>query len=678
MKKIKIGSAVTAALISTAIFSACSDSTQSYSSSQSSADVENIAYSQSIDASKLILDDDDYYSEWENSAFTEVTLNGSTAESSGKGVSITDGVIVISSAGTYVLSGTLSDGQVIVEAGDSDDVRIVLNNAIVSCSYSSAVLIKSADKVIISVPENTANTLSDGYSYSDTSDDAPNACLYSKSDLIINGSGSLTINGNTRRAISGRDDLKIVEVNLIVNSVEDGIIGKDSIIIGSGTIVIKASGDAIKSNNDSDISKGFISILGGSFEITAGEDGIQAESSLIISGGKFSITTNGGSANGETHLGGNMGFGQNGGPMNNQRPDSQSTVDDTESVSAKGLKSGSEIVISDGVFVVNSSDDSIHSNGISIISGGDFTFETGDDGIHADTSIKILDGRINITKCYEGIESQNIEISGGDISINASDDGINATGSDSKSNKITISGGYIFIENSGDGIDANGSIYITGGTTIINGTTSNGDGIIDYDAECIVSGGVLIAAGSSGMAQGASASSTQNTIVITLPSVAQAGSIIHIESSQKSIVTFAPSKQYQCLIISSPDIEADTEYTVYTGGTSSTVSKDGQIDAEAYTKGDVFVTFTASNGTTWVNESGVTEGNQGGFGFGGGQGNMPNGTRPDDGQNGTHPDGQNGTKPDWQDGTRPEGAPSPNGAMPPDDENFQSDGQTPS
>lgn len=310
-----------------------------------------------------------------------------------------------------------------------------------------------------------------------------------------------------------------------------------------------------------------------------------------------------------------------------------------ESTSTKGIKSSSDITISGGTFNIDSADDAIHSNDTITIDGGDITIASGDDGIHSDTTLTINDGKVNIIKSYEGIESAVINIAGGQIHVIASDDGINVAGgndgsavngrpgqnnfSASGDYNLNIKGGYLVVDATGDGLDANGSIYMTGGTVIVNGPTDNGNGALDYDVIFEISGGFLVSAGSSAMAQGTSDSSTQYSIIMNYPQVQSAGTLVHLEDSEGNIIaTFAPSKDYQSVVITSPDLKSDGTYTLYSGGTSTGTETDGLYSDEEYQEGTEVVSFTISSSVTGLNESGVTEA-QAGHGMGGG------GTRPE-------------------------------------------------
>ena len=229
-----------------------------------------------------------------------ITLSGSTAQSNGSGVSINNATVTISKEGCYLISGELEDGQIIVDAGDSDKVQLVLDNASIHCSTGSAILVRNADKVKVTLAADSENELSDGTEYQ-TDNDNPDAALFSKDDLVINGSGSLTVQGNYKHGIAGNDDLVITGGRLTVNSLSHALRGKDSVAILDGTFVLTSQKDGIQASNTEDSTKGWVQSDGGNFTIQSSGDGIQAETNLSIYDGSFTITSGGGAVNGADH-----------------------------------------------------------------------------------------------------------------------------------------------------------------------------------------------------------------------------------------------------------------------------------------------------------------------------------------------------------------------------------------
>lgn len=297
-------------------------------------------------------------------------------------------------------------------------------------------------------------------------------------------------------------------------------------------------------------------------------------------------------------------------------------VAEEDTLSTKGIKAGLALTIEGGTFQIDALDDALHSNGSLTIEGGAFTLASGDDAIHADEMILINSGTIDILQCYEGIESAVIIINAGQIHIVASDDAINAAsanagggmpmggrpgqggaGGDS-GNRLEIHGGYIVVDAVGDGVDANGSILMTGGTLLVNGPTVNMQGALDYDRGFTMTGGFLVAVGSAGMAQAPDASSTQHAVMINLPSVLAAGTPVHIQGDDGGVLTFVPSKQYQSVVLSSPELERGVTYMVYTGGNATGTVTDGVYTDGTYTPGTQAASFTISEIVTRVGTAG--------------------------------------------------------------------------
>ena len=651
--KIKIVSGVLSLLIAAGMLSGCSGQSSAGSSSsspQSSEDSSSAAAAaDSIEAMAIQAKYDEQDLDTSSESAEEITLSGTSAHSASKNVTVDGSVVTITAAGIYRISGNLMDGQLIVDAGDKDDVHLIFGGAGITCSNSAAVFVKNADKVIVTLEEGTENKLTDGaeYVYADSAADEPDAAFYSKSDLTINGTGSLEVNGNFKNGLTGKDDLILISGNITVNAVNDGIRGRDSLTVKDASVTVTAGGDGMKSNNDEDAQKGWILLENGAVQVDAGEDGIQAETSMLVSGGTLNILSGGGSANGTSKTSGDFG-----GMRPGQQAQSSSDTS-TDETSMKGLKAGNGIAVTGGTVTVDSADDSIHTNNSVAISGGTFSLTSGDDGIHSDTFLEISGGVITVNKSYEGIESAQMILSGGEITVTASDDGINVAGgndgssvngrpgqngfSAGGSNTLAINGGAITVNAGGDGIDVNGSLTMTGGTVIVHGPTNAGNGALDYDGTFEISGGFIVAAGSSGMAMSPSTASSQNSIMVNFDSVLEAGTLVNIQSSDgKNVLTFAPLKQFQNIVISSPDIVNGTTYSISSGGTAEGTAVNGLYSGEGYTGGTEFASVTVSESVTTVGEAsggmgGGFSGGEGGFGGGRGNGGGMGGTPPDRG-----------------------------------------------
>lgn len=567
--------------------------------------------------------------------YIKLSDNNTTVE--GNGVDVDKNVITINTAGTYSISGKLSDGQIIVNTDKEKKTYILLNGVDITCKSTSPIQILSSEKTVFALVDNSENKISDGETY-DKTENNQDAAIFSKEDITFIGNGSLEVNGNYDKGIVSKDDLMIESGSISVKSVTDGIKGKDSVIVRGGNLTIDTGGDGIQAYNADEEDKGYVSLEDGTIKITAEQDGVQAETNLLVAGGNIDISTGGGSENSSNKDG--WGDGKPGETMENNT----TTTEDT--TSAKAIKASSVIEIDDGSINIDSSDDSIHSNSKLIINNGDINLSSGDDGTHADAELEINGGTLNITKSYEGIEGTDITINDGNIHVVASDDGLNAAGGadgsstngrpgqnkmeSTTSGTATINGGYLVVDADGDGLDANGNLTMTGGTAIVNGPTNGGNGALDYDGEFNMSGGTLIAAGSLGMVQTPSSSSKLNTINVSLTSQ-EANTLIRVESeSGDDVVTFSPTKTYSSVVICTPNIKSNETYKVYVGGSCNGEEKDGLYSDGSYTKGTEVGSSKISDVITSITQDGVSSNsNQ----PGGGGGNRDKNMTPPSGNN---------------------------------------------
>jgi len=535
---------------------------------------------------------------WDSSQATQVVLNGSSITVDGGGMTVDASVATVTSAGTYHISGSLADGQIIVNTENEGTVRLVLDGADIHSSTSAPIYVINAQETLIVLAENTRNYVSDAASYvlDDAESDEPNAAIFSKDDLTVSGNGSLTVDANYNDGIASKDGLVIASGTISITSVDDGLRGKDYLVVKGGHITVMAQGDGLKSDEDTDATKGYIAIESGVFNITCGGDAVQAQTAVMITDGEFTLSSGGG---------------------HNAR------IADT--TSAKGIKAGVSVRIDGGSFTIDSADDAIHSNDSIVINGGNFVLSSGDDGMHADATLEINGGEIHITDSYEGIESAVITLNGGDIDIMSRDDGINVSaGNDgsgtnlgpaagpggrpgrgggpgqdafaySGDDYLYVNGGYIVVDAAGDGIDVNGSIEMTDGVVIVNGPTEQMNGALDCIGAFNIHGGFLVAAGSVGMAEGPDATSTQYSVLLNLDGTLQAGVLFHLQSSEgDELLTFAPTKRYQSIAFSSPELSNGVTYSVYYGGSSTGTVTDGLYQGGTYTPGTNLGSFTQS------------------------------------------------------------------------------------
>lgn len=579
---------------------------------------------------------------YEKTESVHIKFSESGAEISGNGAVYDNQAVTISSAGTYILSGT-GKCRVVVNADKNSEVKLVLNGVDLTCSDNAPISVIKADKVYLILEDGTENVITDGESYNLFDEDNTDAAIFTKSDLTINGGGKLTVNANYKHGIVSKDDLVITGGYIKITSASTAIEGKDSVKISDGIFDISAGTNGVKSTNADETDKGFISISGGTFSINASGDGFDAESIITIDGGEFNITTGGGSSNasmksdgkpndnwhndmqngmGRLDMEGNgdmtppEGFGgEDFQPMNadenqlvienasnNQSFEVVQTSSESETTSAKALKCGGNIYINEGTINIDSADDSIHSDGDVTISGGIISAASGDDGVHAGGNLLIEGGNLTVTKSYEGLEGITVTISGGDTGVTASDDGINsAGGSDTGSTDrmgrdqfaaqegvfLNITGGKLYINASGDGLDSNGNLYMSGGTVYVSGPENSGNGALDFNGEATITGGTIVASGAIGMEECFGENSEQYVVLHDFSGTFSSGTEFTVtDSSGNQIISFTNEKTWQGVVFSSPELKAGETYTVSAGSETESITIENIVTSNS--KGGMF------------------------------------------------------------------------------------------
>lgn len=548
---------------------------------------------------------------------------GETINIEGDGATVEGTTVTVTRAGSYLISGTLADGQIIVDTADESKVTLVFNGASLSCTHGPAIYVKSAPKkVVIFTAENSVNILSDGVGYVIPDEEQaegeiyPNACIYSCEDLELNGGGELHIKGNADKGINTKDDLKIQSGTVTVTSVGAGIRANDSLEMSGGTVTVNAGGDGVKTANTEATGKGYLTVTDGALYITAKGDGLSAATDLTVSGGNMVLTTTdtdgvvlkefeGNPTSGS--MGG--GFGRPGGMMGESSADKAA-------ISAKGLKAAGNLTVSGGKITIVAQDDGMHSDTNVHIANGMIHIRAADDGIHAEKELTVSGGVLTVAQSFEGLEALHINVLGGTNRITASDDGANATngmgggfggpggtppggfpgGRPRSGNTETTStdtpllnfaGGYNVFDAGGDGIDSNGNIVISGGTVIVYGPTDNGNGPIDSgdgNYSVTVSGGMLLAVGSSGMAESAE-NGGQAVLAASWRSTGlSAGEIVGIADKDGNVIAaFQLPKAISSIVFSSADLTAGATYSIVGGGSATGTNADGVIDPATYT-----------------------------------------------------------------------------------------------
>lgn len=548
--------------------------------------------------------DRDLEGAYDESKSAVIELTGSSVTASANTVKVNGSTVTITTEGTYILTGTLNDGMIVVSTEKSDKIQLVLKDASITSATCAPIYITQADKVFLTLADGTENSLSNGGSFTQIDDNNIDAAIFSKEDLTINGNGSLTVTSPAGHGIVSKDSLTVTGGNIEVNAAYHGLCGKDDVCITNAALAITSGKDGIQADNDEDTAYGYVYIKDGSFVTGAQGDGISASGELRIDDGDFTITTGGGSENAQNQTSSGWG-GFGGGPGGQGKPgrpggqsgtpggfSNASMVSTSEdSTSIKGLKATSNLTILGGNFQIDSADDAIHSNADLTINGGSFDIKTGDDGFHADGALTVTNGTISVGESYEGLEGLSIDITGGDIKLVCSDDGLNAAGGNDSSgfggfrggdmfgghgggtsdSYIRISGGTLFINASGDGIDSNGTLEISGGHITVSGPTQGDTAVLDYDISGTITGGTFIGTGSTMMAQSLS-STTQGVIAIRTGNQAAGTQITITDSKGNTLITYTPNLDFAILIVSSPEIISGDTYTVAIGSQTADIT----------------------------------------------------------------------------------------------------------
>lgn len=539
--------------ISALLFTGCSTS----QNNQAKAAQENTTETSEISdtsSSQVVVDTEfsarDLEVGYEESTAVNITLKGDSIEaadnSAETGAVIKGSTLTINKEGTYVISGTLDNGQIIVDAGNSDKIHIVFAEAAITCMNNAPVYVKNADKVFITLKAGTTNSLTDGTVYVQSDDNNVDGVIYSKADLTINGEGTLTVTGNYKHGIVSKDDLVITGGKIIVTAVKDALNGKDCVKIKDGTLTLSAdTGNGIQSKNDEDATKGYVYVAGGTITVLKSNEGIEG-TVILIEDGVIDITSEDDGLNSASGI--NKDSNQAGvkfpGDMDRTDKDADMTVNPKSNTAP---------------------DKNTDADANGSLRAPDA--ETSDATTGATAGTEETD-RPNMPERPEGT-NQNRDFGQGNF-------GGGFGGGEFEADTdcyISIKGGTIHINAAGDGIDSNGYLYVSGGSTYVSGPTDNGNGALDYNGTAVITGGTILAAGSTGMAQGFSDTSTQYSLLYNLTEVSAAGTEIKLtDETGKVIASYKPDKKYQSIVISTPDLTKDKTYTLTCGDQTAQIT----------------------------------------------------------------------------------------------------------
>ena len=474
----------------------------------------------------------DQNGEWESEDAAVITLNGDSASVSGKGAYVNGSTVVITNAGTYVVSGTLNDGFISVDAYDSSKVWIKLDGVNITSSDNACIRVEEADKVFLTLAEGSENFLTSGAEMSEAAlADGTGGAIFAKDDLTINGSGSLTITAAYKHGIDANDDLIITGGTISVTAPKDGLHANDSLRIMNADLTVSAEDDGLVVANEG----GYLVIDSGTIRITSGDDAIHTGGDITVNGGSLSI----------------------------------SAGDD-------GIHSDTNVLINDGTIIIGECYEGIEAHTIEL-AGGDVTINSTDDGLNANggTNSFGMPGGMGRGRWGQSTETP------AETPVLESED---------EETWVRISGGSLTIINENardaDGIDSNGDLYIPGGTIRVSLPGGGSNNAIDFGSEsggkALISGGNLAAAGGAQMLENFDKSSEQPIIMYNLTETMQGGTEVRVlDADGKEILSYTPPQSFNSIFLSCPEMKIGETYTVIIGKTEETLT----IDNDAVTVG---------------------------------------------------------------------------------------------
>ena len=569
-----------------------------------------------------------------------ITLSPDGSTSTDASVLIDGQTVTITQEGTYQIAGTLDDGALIVESGENAKITLVLGGVSIKNTTGAAIQIGTADDVTIELEEGTTNVLQSGeevdIATATEGEEASGGALQSKADLKIKGKGSLTVLGYLNNGIHCTKDLKIKNGNISVTALGHGIKGKKSVTVSGGTVTVTSGKDGITSDETENEEKGFVTIEGGEIIITSAGDGVSAETTLTVTDGVISIISGGGSANAQQKTDNMRGWWDF---DNSASDDDSASCKGLKAGKALVISGGSitidaqddalhtdgDMTISGGECILSTGDDGAHADLSLTVLDGKITVLTSYEGLEAN-QITLAGGDLDITASDDGINANggsdgfsggfgggfgggrggmggsfggrrnDTNNQGGDTTPpdgNApsgnpptmpGQDAADSTTTDDTTDKqpvLLITGGKITVNADGDGLDSNGDLRVEGGDITINGPSNGGNGAIDIGTENggagFISGGTLIALGTSSMAENFGSTSTQCAFLVTMNSFG-AGETITITDSQGNVLyTGVTVKSANSVVFSSPDLTVGETYTVTIGSSSATVTQSSTV-----------------------------------------------------------------------------------------------------
>ncbi|MBQ7736489.1 MAG: carbohydrate-binding domain-containing protein [Oscillospiraceae bacterium] len=430
-------------------------------------------------------------------ADTAITLSDAGIKTEGSGVTVSGSTVTVTAEGTYLISGSLTDGQIVVDALDAK-VVLVLDGVDVTSKGSAALYVAEADKVTLFLTDGSENTLSSTGEFTDPAGEI-DAAVFGKDDITVRGSGALTVSCETGHGIVSKDDLEIKNGTITVTAAKKGLSGNDSVEISGGVITVTSGKDAIHAENSDDASLGNVLISGSSVTLTAGSDGVDASGAVTVTGGSVTV----------------------------------SAADD-------GVHAEGDFAISDGSLIVKKSYEGLEGKTVTV-SGGTVSVTATDDGVNATAGS--VSGGFGWGGEFAAQSGVAVTISGGTLSINAGGDGIDSNGD------LYVSGGTVYVDgptNSANGaIDYNGAGVITGGVVVATGASGmaagfgsdSTQGSIFYNLSSAQSGTVTLKDESGSVLVSFTPTKSYQSVVVSAPGMTSGGTYTLTAGSFSETIT---------------------------------------------------------------------------------------------------------------------------------------------
>ena len=514
--------------------------------------------------------DNDLDGSWDTTDATNIVLDGDAATVSGGGAYAWDGNVTIGASGTYVVSGTLDDGSLIVDANDNSKVWILLDGVSISCADDACIVVDQADKVFLTLADGSTNTLKSGETMSsDALEDNTDGAIFAHDDLTINGGGSLLVEAAYKHGVSANDDLVIAGGSITVSAPKDGLHANDSLRVCGATLDVTAEDDGLAVDNEG----GYLYVESGQIKVKAVDEGLVAAGDVTVAGGSIEIST--GTEQGH-----------------------------------HGIKSGGTCTVSGGTILVSACYEGIAANYIDV-TGGDVTVYPVDDGLNASTGDNADEfgmgtmggpggpggnGGPAAGDSGQGMPPEGEFGQGGTTQGDAT--GETPTSVDNAEPVVTsssasddaeeaelpwihVSGGTITVVNEtgndADGLDSNGNIIITGGDIRVSMLGSGSNNAIDFASEnggiCQINGGTVVACGSSAMVEAIDSSSAQGSLMYGVSDQVAAGTNVSlVDGTGTTLLSYVVPCSFTCVTLSCPEMTVGETYSVVVGDSVESVT----------------------------------------------------------------------------------------------------------